>query len=544
MESQKAIGSFSFLNYQSFEVSVGNVILGGSNPVRIQSMTNTDTKDVDATLAQIEKLVAAGCEMIRIAAPGIKDANALADIKRGLETSGMDIPLIADIHFLPEAALVAAEIVDKVRINPGNYIRSEDTDIRDEAFQNLKPLVERCKDHNTSIRIGVNHGSLSKRILNKYGNTSRGMVVSLLEYLEVFEALYFKRLVLSLKASNPQVCMHANRLLANALLERGTPYPLHLGVTEAGSGVQGMITSIAGIGPLLQDGLGDTIRVSLTGDPQKEIPLARKVVDWYESSPRSKKTMPYSWDPLKYYRRTTEGNILLGGDHLPCIVIPENIYADSTLLEDGEKPDAVFAQDGSLSALTVNEGSMEVLPRGSFIKLSLSRSEDVPLVRRVISNLIESGDDRPVMIHLEGIEDSFKCCALASPFVIEGLADAWLLDAPALISTLFELLQATRRRVTRTTYIACPSCARTQFDIEGVLEEVKQETSHLKGLTIAVMGCIVNGPGEMAGADYGYVGAGPGKVNLYRGDELVMKQIPEKEAISHLLKLIEADTNK
>lgn len=527
-------GPFNFTGYFPGAIRIGDLQLGGGHPLRIQSMTNTDTRDVEATLKQVMALADAGCEMVRISAPNQQAAKALGKLRDKLRNVGYKLPLVADIHFLPEVALTASRLVDKVRINPGNFIPEgrEGEDMRDDALKNLRPLVESCMDHGTAIRIGVNHGSLSKRILERYGNTPKGMVVSLLEYLEVFEVLGFHELALSLKASNPEVCVHANRLLANSLISRGTPYPLHLGVTEAGSGEEGMMNSIAGIGTLLEDGLGDTIRVSLTGNPLREIPLAKQIREWYSSKP-GPGTGSYAWEPLRHYRRESEETGSLGGEQPPQVILDKEGKAINGIAG------GTLTHDGAMDARGVIRFGTEVCERGDYVKVTLRDRDDVPLARKVISNLIESGEKRPVLLHTEGIKEPFAMACLVSPFLIDGLADGVILDEPGLVTPMFTLLQTTRRRVTRTTYIACPSCARTTFDIEKALEEVKARTSHLNSLTIAVMGCIVNGPGEMAGADYGYVGAGPGKVNLYKGNVVVAKNVPETEAVERLVGLID-----
>lgn len=539
--------SFAYLAYRAREVRVGSLLLGGSNPVHIQSMTNTPAGDMAATFAQVKALAEAGCALIRVSAPTTAEAARLEGLRKEMDAAGLYQPLIADIHFRPEAALLAARFVQKVRINPGNYFEragKEEMDrdaLKEEALKRLRPLTDSCRKHGTAIRIGVNHGSLSPRILRQYGNTIEGMLASALDYIEVFEALDFRELVLSMKASRPGEMVRANRLLALSLMERGTPYPLHLGVTEAGSGEDGMQKSLAGIGTLLEEGLGDTIRVSLTGNPLDEIPLARRLTDNYSKSRMTYAAeAPFSWNPLHHFRRMTDPCGPMGGDAPARILVKQqSAWADSPLphlLHPDGYEDAMdqihFKPDG------LSPGFRESLPqRGEYIKVKLEKRDDVPLAKRLISNLIESGDQRPLLLDIP-VTDLFTFSCLAAPFFLDGLADGVIVHDPALLSPAFALLQASGRRITRTEYIACPSCARTDFDIAAVLQKVKEQTAHLKGKTIAVMGCIVNGPGEMAGADYGYVGAGKGKVSLYKDGKVMEKSIPEDEAIAALLRLI------
>lgn len=542
--------SFAYLAYRAREVRVGSLSLGGAHPVHIQSMTNTPPGDMAATFAQVRALAEAGCALIRVSAPTTDEAAGLEGLRKQMDAAGLYQPLIADIHFRPEAALLASRFVQKVRINPGNYFErpgkeevSRD-DLKEDALKRIRPLTDSCKKHGTAIRIGVNHGSLSPRILQHYGNTIQGMLTSALEYIDVFEALDFRELVLSMKASRPSEMVRATRLLALSLMERGTPYPLHLGVTEAGSGEDGIQKSLAGIGTLLEEGLGDTIRVSLTGDPLEEIPVARGLTDYYKlSRMRYAGEAPYAWTPLQHYHRPTEASGSLGGEAPARILLKQKSSGPDSLVPQLLRPDGFEDAQGQIHFILDESSSAQQnyqLQRGEYIKVLLEKRDDVPVAKRLISNLIDSGDLRPVLLDIPvGHLISFSC--LAAPFFLDGLAEGVILHDASLLSPAFALLQACGRRITRTEYIACPSCARTGFDIAKVLDKVKEHTAHLKGKTIAVMGCIVNGPGEMAGADYGYVGAGNGKVSLYKAGKVVKRNIPEEEAIAVLLRLIEED---
>ena len=451
-------------------VQIGNLAIGGKHPIRIQSMTNTNTLDTAATVAQTIRLVEAGCEMVRITAPGIKEAENLFHIKKELKKRGIQIPLIADIHFNPKAAEVAAQIVEKVRINPGNYVdrnrgkvdyaESEYQLELEKISQRLNPLLSICKEYGTAIRIGTNYGSLSERILAKYGNTPRGMVESAMEFVQICKDFGFQNLVFSMKASRVKIMIEANKLLVERLIETGYYYPLHLGVTEAGNGDEARIKSAAGIGSLLASGIGDTVRVSLAEEPETEIPVAKQIIsfnNWKDNSAKN---------PLPKTNR-----ILLGGN--PTIKLD--------------------------------------YPGLPFNELLIRSSVDFTLLQQ---------------------ETKFKGIQITNQ---EQSRDSQL-------ETLSQnILQALGIRHFKTEFIACPSCGRTQFNLITALEKVKAQTSHLKDLTIAVMGCIVNGPGEMADADYGYVGTGPGRVTIYKGSSPVLKNIKEKEAIQALIDLIKKE---
>ena len=442
--------------FRSNTINIGNVVLGGANPIRIQSMTNTDTMDTMATVDQTLRLVEAGCEIVRITAPGVKEAENLYNIKNELVKRGCNVPLVADIHYNPQAAEIAAGIVEKVRINPGNYVdrnvgKVSYTDAEysaeiEKIGERMANLIEICKRHNTAMRIGTNHGSLSERIVSRYGDTPMGMAVSAIEFANVCRSLDFHNLVFSMKASNVKVMVYSTRLFVQKMIEQGMNYPIHLGVTEAGDAEQGRIKSAAGIGTLLLDGIGDTLRVSLTEDPVAEIPVAKQIV--------------------KYLPR-----------------------------KQASKQDIVS------------------------LKTSFDRCEDAVYFM-------------PKYTTLE--EYQIKEAAVYAKEYIDGKVQEIADDS----DTALDIMQAVGAKISKAEYISCPSCGRTQYDIQSALQKIKAETSHLKGVKIGVMGCIVNGPGEMADAHYGYVGAGKGKITLYKGREVVRKNIAQEEAVEALIQLI------
>lgn len=442
--------------FRSNTINIGNVVLGGANPIRIQSMTNTDTMDTMATVDQTLRLVEAGCEIVRITAPGVKEAENLYNIKNELVKRGCNVPLVADIHYNPQAAEIAAGIVEKVRINPGNYVdrnvgKVSYTDAEysaeiEKIGERMANLIEICKRHNTAMRIGTNHGSLSERIVSRYGDTPMGMAVSAIEFANVCRSLDFHNLVFSMKASNVKVMVYSTRLFVQKMIEQGMNYPIHLGVTEAGDAEQGRIKSAAGIGTLLLDGIGDTLRVSLTEDPVAEIPVAKQIV--------------------KYLPR-----------------------------KQASKQDIVS------------------------LKTSFDRCEDAVYFM-------------PKYTTLE--EYQIKEAAVYAKEYIDGKVQEIADDS----DTALDIMQAVGAKISKAEYISCPSCGRTQYDIQSALQKIKAETSHLKGVKIGVMGCIVNGPGEMADAHYGYVGAGKGKITLYKGKEVVRKNIAQEEAVEALIQLI------
>ncbi len=454
---------------------VGSLPLGGNHPVRLQSMTNTDTNDTVASVAQCIRIIEAGGEMVRLTAQGVREAENLAAIKKELRRAGFDTPLIADIHFNPAAAETAARIVEKVRINPGNYadrrasfVRAEYTDSEyaaelERIRQRLLPLISICRDHGTAIRVGVNHGSLSDRIMTRYGNTPTGMAISAMEFIRIFTSEGFDSLVLSMKSSNVLVMNEATRLLVTMMQKEGFACPLHLGVTEAGEGEDGRIRSAMGIGALLTSGIGDTIRVSLSEPPEDEIPVSRLIVD---AARRHTGRKPGSGTaPGNAHIKTTAAE--------PTLHLEYNFASHEELAVTAAVDSSPFLLQRSATALKINNGNN--LPEEA--------------VRSV-----EAG-----------------------------------------------ILQAARIRITRNDYISCPTCGRTRFNLQKAVAAVKKATSHLTGLKIAIMGCIVNGPGEMADADYGYMGAAHGRVHIYRGTEAIFKNVPEEEAIGKLLELIEAD---
>jgi len=469
----------------SREITIGNLRLGGSQPVRIQSMTNTPTLDTDATVAQVIRLAETGCEMVRITAANIHEAENLKNIRNKLHRKGVKIPLIADIHFLPKAAEIAACIVEKVRINPGNYSGSHhkgrkysEADYKTELEQtakNLKQLLNICKQHNTAIRIGINHGSLSDRILYRYGNTAKGMVASAMEFIRICRDNNFEKLILSLKASDVPTMIQANRMLIDKMQKLGLDYPLHLGVTEAGNEIEGRIKSAMGIGMLLSEGIGDTIRVSLTEAPEKEIPVARQLVEFYGCR-HTKQEVKISYAPY--------GEISV--QRRPAIAL-----IDETKISLADK---------------------KIL----FLSYSNLPHRDL-LIRAAVDFNLAYESKKPDGLLIDNGQEG---------------------DCRYLKELALEILQASGLRYSKTEFVACPSCGRTLFNIEKVLEKVKEQFGNFKGLKIAVMGCFVNGPGEMAGADYGIVGAGLGKINLYKEGNILFKNLPEEEALDKLKKLI------
>ena len=489
-------------------VRVGNTAIGGDNPIRVQSMTNTPTLDTEASVRQCLEIAGAGADLVRLTAQGVLHASNLADISAELRRRGCDVPLVADIHFNPAAAFEAAKHVEKVRINPGNFVDPgrvfKHIDYTDEEYaaelrrleDKLVPFLDLCREKGTAIRIGVNHGSLSDRIMSRYGDTPDGMVESALEFLRVCMRHDFKDVVISIKASNVTVMVHTVRLLSDALEREGMTFPLHLGVTEAGNGEDGRVKSAVGIGTLLAEGIGDTIRVSLSENPANEIPVARMLVRHIDGMGR---TVP------RLVRTPSEN-------------IPVVVYHD---LQPSELQEyTVVDKDSDIAALKETLASL-------------------PDTEKVIVRLRYPAEMMPEEVTVAASVDF-------GTLLLDGWADGIWLEAPsmsrdAVVSLCLSILQATRRRITRTEYIACPGCGRTLFDLESVLAEVKAATSHLKGLKIGVMGCIVNGPGEMADADYGYVGAAAGNVSLYRRKECIKRNIPAAEAIPELIALIKAN---
>lgn len=475
-------------------VRIGDVTIGGNHPIAVQSMTNTDTNDTEACVAQIERIDRAGGKIVRLTAQGRREAENLRRIVARLREEGYRTATVADIHFVPEVASIAARYVEKVRINPGNY-RTDHGE--------LEALIDQCRERGVALRIGVNHGSLAKRVFDQWGDTPQGMVVSAMEFLRVCRAKAFDQVVVSMKSSNTRVMVAAYRLLVEAMEAEGMNYPIHLGVTEAGNGLEGRIKSAVGIGALLADGIGDTIRVSLTEAPEHEIPVARLLVEHFAQRPGEFPVRhPERYSPTGYRRRSK-------------VAVP---------VVHGEPHDG-------FRILEARSGNPTAELRAAILDLEPA---DTPVIIR------RRYDDTDLTTL------AVKAAADLGPVLLDGLADGIWIDAPAhdeetIREVELMILQAARVRFSHTEYIACPSCGRTLYDIEQTLGRIKARTSHLKNLRIGVMGCIVNGPGEMADADYGYVGAGPGHITLYRGREIVERNIPQEEALDRLVELIKAD---
>ncbi|WP_207428016.1 (E)-4-hydroxy-3-methylbut-2-enyl-diphosphate synthase [Pedobacter sp. SYSU D00535] len=642
----------SLTQYSRFvtrEVAVGDIPLGGNNPIRIQSMTTTDTMDTLGTVEQTIRMVEAGCEYVRITAPSMKEAQNLAEIKKELRFRGYNVPLVADIHFTPNAAEVAARIVEKVRINPGNYADKKRFDQLEytpqeysaeleRIYSKFAPLVKVCKEYGTAMRIGTNHGSLSDRIMSYYGDTPRGMVESAMEFIRMCEDLSFYNLVISMKSSNPQVMVQAYRLLVETMQNEGMNYPLHLGVTEAGDGEDGRIKSAVGIGTLLEDGLGDTIRVSLTEEPEFEAPVAIALANRYSSrgtasahfTAAGEATLPAGFSPYEYQKReSAELNTFIGGHQVPRVIVDlskANLKDPFILSDVGYNYSAVldkynmgeqsidfvyfadqlpsFSMPGNLKQLYNYEtwkslskkynshplyglqeylqaevrdtalnlvcishadlaaGALDSLEPDNSLVFVLETTEVHGMAdqRQFFFKLAERGIRTPVIIkRTYGFEAEQAASDVISTFqlyaatdagalLVDGFGDGiWLdarqIDTKTIVSTSFGILQATRSRISKTEYISCPSCGRTLFDLQETTQMIRSRTSHLKGLKIGIMGCIVNGPGEMADADYGYVGTGPGKITLYRGKEVVKKNVNTEKALDELIEIIREDGN-
>lgn len=612
------------LPYNSTPINIGSIPLGGTFPIRLQSMTNTDTMDTGASIAQCIRIIEAGADYVRLTAQGIREAENLAAIKAGLRKAGFETPLIADIHFNPEAAEAAARLVEKVRINPGNYAdkraafkkveltEKEYDEELERIHHRLLPLISICKANNTVIRIGINHGSLSDRIMTRYGNTPSGMVTSALEFIRIFRSENFNNLVLSMKSSDTAVMIEATRQLVRAMQDEQLSYPLHLGVTEAGEGEDGRIRSAAGIGALLAEGIGDTIRVSLSEDPENEIPVARKLAVYYPrgtSGQNSATTLNFRAPSFKpgvlkningpivmvnmsaypafdadAYRNAgfrvenisgeiikTDGSadlIIASGRtesfHTGAsFIVPfrrwfelmgnENLFplfSPETYNEKVSRSDTVnFLLTGSHFDIRY---LMKPDPHNTLLIFTFNPYTEKYAADKFLKTLEENGLQHNVILnpvfHEDNVEDlRIKAAALLGRYVTDKRAagicvhNIGKVSQREITAISFSILQCTETRITRTRYLSCPTCGRTKFNLQEAVKKVKELTGHLKGLKIAVMGCIVNGPGEMAGADYGYVGAAEGKVHIYRGTEPVLKNIPEKDAAAELLKLIEHD---
>lgn len=585
-ESAKYISDlFNYSRRRTIAVKVGNIEIGGDNPIRVQSMANTDTNDTEASVEQALKIEKAGGELVRFTAQGVKEATNLEAIRSGLRKKGAKAPLVADIHFNPKAAEVAALYVEKVRINPGNFVDRVHTlnrfEYTDEEYQleiekirtKLLPLLAICRENHTAIRIGVNHGSLSDRILSRYGDTPNGMVESCLEFLRICKEEQFLNVVISIKASNTVIMVQTVRLLVARMNEEGMKFPLHLGVTEAGDGEDGRVKSALGIGALLADGLGDTIRVSLSEAPECEIPVARKLVDYVSS--RIGHELIVAKDsgcvnPFVYQKRATCAVNGIGGNNVPVVFMSQecehSVLSPDFVVSNGEiKGRKIYSvttldklkdvEDGhKYVELTYSDLTDEVVQQLSddvVVILSTSHKNGVAEQRAFFHALMERKMSNPVIIKRtyqdSDIEDlQIKAGADFGQFFIDGLGDGIWIEAPnvqpsQLLSLSFGILQGARVRMSKTEYISCPSCGRTLFDLQSTIARIKEKTSHLKNLKIGIMGCIVNGPGEMADADYGYVGSAKGMVNLYKGQTCIEKLIPEDQAVDKLIELIKAN---
>jgi (E)-4-hydroxy-3-methylbut-2-enyl-diphosphate synthase len=634
------------------EVKIGDLLLGNGCPIRVQTMTTTDTMDTKATVAQAIRCIEAGAELVRITAPSKNEAENLLNIKNSLRSKGFTTPLVADIHFTPNAAEIAARIVEKVRVNPGNYIDKKKFDVieyTDEEYgaevdrirERFTPLVRICKEYGTAMRIGTNHGSLSDRIMSRYGDTPIGMVESALEFLRIARHENYHQVVLSMKSSNPIVMVQAYRLLVQKMDEEfGECYPLHLGVTEAGDGEDGRIKSAIGIGSLLEDGIGDTIRVSLTEDPEFEIPVCRDIVKRYAEREQVEKTehterlqLPY--DPFNYKRRESDVIDNIGGHHVPVVIAhlakldaitpndlesigytydattdkwnisdsaADYIYCGETIIDFplpgtlkalydyltwlkvknkkqcypvlsakeymstiGRMDDIFFVYvDANRSKETLQELINKCKDGGNIVLGVESTDKDVVhCTRWFLSELTRQGIKFPVTLITRSRkptvdEQLIELATNAGSLLLDGFGDGLVLinspldnthingrtylpvknDNQFLNNTAFSILQATRTRISKTEYISCPSCGRTLFDLQETTAKIRAATSHLKGVKIAIMGCIVNGPGEMADADFGYVGSGPGKITLYKGKEIVKRNVPSEIAVDELINIL------
>lgn len=625
---------------KTHQVKIGELMLGSDFPIRVQSMTTIDTMDTEGSIEQSIRMIESGCELVRITAPSVKEAQNLENIRKGLREKGYTTPLVADIHFTPNAAELAARIVEKVRINPGNYAdkkRFEHIEYTEASYQDeldrikerFLPLIKLCKENGTAMRIGTNHGSLSDRILSRYGDTPLGMVESALEFLRICEEQQYFDIVISMKSSNPQVMVQAYRLLVQRLAEEGLkPYPLHLGVTEAGEGEDGRIKSAMGIGTLLEDGLGDTVRVSLTEEPEHEAPVAAALINRYIERAASSSFIPeiqdYPIDPYQYKRRNSVEVSNFGGQNVPRVIADfserginsmddlksiGHFYLPATdkwamndtgadYLYTGAKPADFMLPNGlkqildyatwqkhadknnSHPLLSIEEwsSSEERHPTLNFVKASYKDISEVITknidfshsvivlhtenahamaeMRAAFVLLMQEGIEVPVILqrYYHTSESDFVLFSATDcgGLLLDGLGDGIMLSVnknssseviKMVNNTAFGILQAARTRITKTEYISCPSCGRTLFDLQETTAKIRKRTDHLKGVKIGIMGCIVNGPGEMADADYGYVGTGKDKIALYRGQEVVKRSVKADNAVDELIELIKEDGN-
>ncbi len=600
---------FNYTRRKSSEVHIGNTPMGGNNPIRIQSMANVSTMDTEAAVSQAIRMIEAGAEYVRFTAQGEREAHNLGEIRKKLKADNYNTPLVADIHFNPRAADVAATTVEKVRINPGNYVDKVKTfnllEYTDEEYaielQKIRdrfiPFLDICKKQGTAIRLGVNHGSLSDRIMSRYGDTPEGMVASCMEFLRICKEENFPNVVISIKASNTVIMVETVRLLVQTMDAEDMHYPLHLGVTEAGEGEDGRIKSAVGIGTLLADGIGDTIRVSLSEDPEAEMPVARKLRDYIlerEGHTPIQATMAQNFNRIKISRRVSRMVEGIGGTAMPIVISdrsngdfefdysslpdfiyigkedPDNLPNTFRLLVDAlfwkERPNAYPCFIASeidelknystalkfirLTYADMSDHVLEVLKADPTVVVLLSthHRNGVGSQRAAMHKLLIAGCDVPVVLHHDYCEREVESLQLKSaadlgPLLLDGFGDGVMIHNEGLHAQIadrcmFGILQAARVRISKTEYISCPSCGRTLYDIQSTIARVKEATSHLKGLKIGIMGCIVNGPGEMADADYGYVGAGRGQISLYKGKECILRNIPEAEAVERLVQLI------
>jgi 4-hydroxy-3-methylbut-2-en-1-yl diphosphate synthase len=556
------MNDFNYRRRHSSTVQIGNVPLGGDNPIRIQSMTSTSTLDTDASVAQCRRIFDAGADYVRLTAQGVREAHNIGEIRAALHAAGYTKPLVADIHFNPKAAFEAAATTDKVRINPGNFVDAARTfkklEYTDEEYaaelekirRAVVPFIAICREHHTAVRLGVNHGSLSDRIMSRYGDTPAGMVESAMEYLRIFREENFNDVAISIKASNTVIMVETVRRLVAEMDREDMHYPLHLGVTEAGDGEDGRIKSAVGIGTLLAEGIGDTVRVSLSEEPELEIPVARKLVDYItarEGHAPISGCFAKAYNRIAPERRPTNAVGSIGGQNVPVVATalsPADVAAIAT------KPD-FFLSDVNWKAVDAS-AKAEGFSDDDVLLLTSHHANPVGEIEAFIHRLWDNGCKAPVVVRMSyddaNEEDvQVKAGADFGALLLNGLVDGIVLDAPNLpnnadaVAYSFGILQAARRRTTKTEYISCPSCGRTLYDLQHAVKEIKAATSHLKGLKIGIMGCIVNGPGEMADADYGYVGAAVGKVSLYKGKECVERNVPQDVALTHLIDLIKAN---
>lgn len=556
------MNDFNYRRRHSSTVQIGNVPLGGDNPIRIQSMTSTSTLDTDASVAQCRRIFDAGADYVRLTAQGVREAHNIGEIRAALHAAGYTKPLVADIHFNPKAAFEAAATTDKVRINPGNFVDAARTfkklEYTDEEYaaelekirRAVVPFLAICREHHTAVRLGVNHGSLSDRIMSRYGDTPAGMVESAMEYLRIFREENFNDVAISIKASNTVIMVETVRRLVAEMDREDMHYPLHLGVTEAGDGEDGRIKSAVGIGTLLAEGIGDTVRVSLSEEPELEIPVARKLVDYItarEGHAPISGCFAKAYNRIAPERRPTNAVGSIGGQNVPVVattLCPPDVAAIAT------KPD-FFLSDVNWKEVDTSDKS-EGFSDDDVLLLTSHHANPVGEIEAFIHRLWDNGCKAPVVVRMSyddaNEEDvQVKAGADFGALLLNGLVDGIVLDAPNLpnnadaVAYSFGILQAARRRTTKTEYISCPSCGRTLYDLQHAVKEIKAATSHLKGLKIGIMGCIVNGPGEMADADYGYVGAAVGKVSLYKGKECVERNVPQDVALTHLIDLIKAN---